>query len=576
MTLIDSRNKSASIILVTGIIAFSEPLIAEILVGKPPLVYGDIAQEIKEATLPPFKLDPQSLPGSVASSTQVMTRTGRLGLSLSSARKLDETSGLDIEELATLYKTNARPISLHHVIFEGTRLSELEPFIADDTFIEVRSPAIQVDKTLQIKGRRITLDFGRTNLSPSKDWNNTHMKGISNAALVLNHAEEVTIKGGHFEQIEAIVVTSSQSIGLLGVEIEGSPGYGIIIAPHSLNILVANSRIMGSHASGIAIMQKVQKVLLSHNVITDGLGTSNHNAGILITDRRKYKVIGGSNFLLHKTTLRDGSEIWHFPQEDPILNRKSPPTYVYVIDNEITKNAASGIYLDGATQTYVRGNTIIGNAKEGICLDNGATANVIVGNDIIANGNRWGQSDHTLEVDFVAQYGRMEDGTANAKLPGISIDNAIFNIVTNNSIGGNFGSGIKMVRTAFYNVVGRNSIRSNNRGSNNVFFFFGIEVGGAVADSSTSDLDFTPSMGNVIFQNIITGPHYAGIQFCPQCDYNDIFDNVIIHPTNWAIEQTNPKGKNIFLNNFSPSHSRNANLNGTSGRVLIGGESYFD
>jgi hypothetical protein len=86
------------------------------------------------------------------------------------------------------------------------------------------------------------------------------------------------------------------------------------------------------------------------------------------------------------------------------------------------------------------------------------------------------------------------------------------------------------------------------------------------------DLDFLPSAGNIIFGNMIVGRHYAGIQFCPECQDNDVFDNVILRPERWAIEQTKPGLKNHFLNNFSPARSRNGPLNGSDGRVLIGGE----
>jgi hypothetical protein len=51
---------------------------------------------------------------------------------------------------------------------------------------------------------------------------------------------------------------------------------------------------------------------------------------------------------------------------------------------------------------------------------------------------------------------------------------------------------------------------------------------------------------------------------------------MIMNTLTWALEQTNPSGKNIFMNNFSLMPSRNANLNGQDGRTLIGGSGSFD
>ena len=86
--------------------------------------------------------------------------------------------------------------------------------------------------------------------------------------------------------------------------------------------------------------------------------------------------------------------------------------------------------------------------------------------------------------------GRGADGTSMAKLPGISIDNALYNEIFANTVIGNFGGGVKMVRTAFYNVVRKNAIIDNNLGKSAKYHFFGVELGGAPADAPVIDLDF--------------------------------------------------------------------------------------
>ena len=162
-------------------------------------------------------------------------------------------------------------------------------------------------------------------------------------------------------------------------------------------------------------------------------------------------------------------------------------------------------------------NTVEGNAKEGICLDNGSTANVLAMNLVRLNGKRWGKTDAELKLDFVGGLPRLPDGTSPVKTPGISLDNALYNIVYSNLIERNYGGGLKMVRTSYYNVIGLNVVVDNNEGSNGHFHFFGIELGAAKADTEVPALDFAPSCGNVVFGNTIRGPPCARIRRKTTC-----------------------------------------------------------
>jgi len=224
--------------------------------------------------------------------------------------------------------------------------------------------------------------------------------------------------------------------------------------------------------------------------------------------------------------------------------------------NRIALNASSGIYADGAIETVMFDNVIEGNSKEGVCLDNGSTANVLAMNVVRLNGKRWGKTDAELRLEFVHEAGRLADGTARAKTPGISIDNAIYNIVYANQLDRNFGGGIKMVRTGLFNTIGLNTITDNNEGASEGFHFFGIELGAATADAPSGELDFARSRGNIVFGNSIRGNHYAGIFFGPGSTDNDAFDNSIFGATHWAIEQVAPQS-NAVLNNLTNLPSRN-------------------
>ena len=125
-----------------------------------------------------------------------------------------------------------------------------------------------------------------------------------------------------------------------------------------------------------------------------------------------------------------------------------------------------------------------------------------------------------------------------------------------NEVDRNFGGGIKMVRSGFYNVLGLNTLSDNNEGRSKTFHFFGIELGAATADVKVIDLDFTPSRGNEVFGNIIRGSHYAGVFFADGSDYNVIFDNSIFGATDWAMESVKVQWNDSF-NNLTNQKLRN-------------------
>lgn len=558
--------------VVAAVFAISTRMFASELSSEP---FSDTHQAIVDSALPPVGTKDRSAYG-MALQTQVYKRAAGGSSDLDHTFSIAKHAGLTYLTLIAT-GSDVRPRTM--VDFGGSRTSELVPIIRDNTLIRIRSPRIVVDREVPVNGRNIEIRCDGAELAAASDAEPLlsrpaplQTKGVVGSVRVafdIARSEDVALAGCRFRNIQAIAVSNSLGIRLSELEVDEAPGYSILVAPGNRDVRVADSVITRSYASGVVVMEGNDGILLDGNRILDGLGPSNFHAGILVTDRRLYKRIGTTDFLL---------EDWFFNRTDRIENRRSPRN-VLLIGNRVEKNLSSGIYLDGAIGVYVRNNYLGGNSKEGICLDNGTTSSVVTANDIVGNGRRWGKEDYVLERDFVLRWGRMEDGTSTAKVPGISIDNAVYNLVMGNNVSGNFGSGIKIVRTGFYNVIGRNIISNNNLGANKAHFFFGIELGGAVSDTPpdpAAELDFLPSRGNVIFQNVITGPHYAGIQFCPDCDDNDVFDNVILRPRVWAVEQTRPGTKNHFTNNFSPAKSRNAALNGSLGRVLIGGEGIQD
>ena len=158
-------------------------------------------------------------------------------------------------------------------------------------------------------------------------------------------------------------------------------------------------------------------------------------------------------------------------------------------------------------------------------------------NIVKENGGRLRQSDEDLEADFVTTFGRLSDGSSPAKLPGISIDNSAYNTIVNNNVTQNYGSGVKMVRSAYRNIIMENSVSDNNKGKSDDFHFFGIEIGHeSTPDEPVKGLDFTASYENIVCRNIVTGSNYAGVFLAVESYCNDVFDNTILGSEWYAIE----------------------------------------
>ena len=536
---------------------------------------SELRRILDEAALPPIGAAERPTKA-VADRTQVARRAAAKGLGLDFALAMVDRAGVLAPALAS-GRAAPRPRRVH---YGGTSLSGVAPLLQPETEIVLDLARVTVDRTLEVRGRRLTIICAGTTLvappdpAPVPAWRPPELRaqglvGAVRAAFLVDGAEDFVLRGCAFDGLQAAILRDTRGAALRDLAVRRSPGAGVILGPGNRDVAVLASEVTDGYGPGVMVMTGNRSILLQDLTIRGGTGTSNYHAGILVTDRRIYREIGTTDFLLAD---------WHFPPVDPIQERSSP-TEVFLVSNTITGMRSSGIYLDGAYGAVVRGNQIAGNSKEGICLDNGTTASAVVANEILGNGQRWGQDDHVLEREAVLRFGRMADGTPTAKVPGISLDNAIYNIVMANDVAGNYGSGIKLVRTAFFNLIGDNVIVDNNRGANDVHFFFGIELGGAVADAPADgpqELDFLPSQGNVVFGNTILGPHHAGIQFCPGCEDNDVFDNMIVRPERWGIEETRPDMANHFLNNFSLAPTRNARPNGPDGRVLIGGNIVHD
>ena len=459
--------------------------------------------------------------GQIAHSTQVYQRAQLLRVDSSTAgatwAQAVDTVTADRGILPAVLRQPLRKLT-----FKGTQFSQLNALIAvaGPAYVTVTNRTLRADTALNITQQNIVVDFSGAAIEVGAKppvWLIELVRAHNVAVL------NAKIDGG----TNAFLVDSGSNIAIEGNDVRGLTENGIVVTGPSSSLDIRANRLHDLGRAGIMLDGPVTTALLADNEIDHLLGHSNWNAGILLTSR-------GGDIAADPDTFFLPDHYWVVTK--PLVRRLQNPGQNVIIDNTIRAGLSSGIYNDGAVANIFLENRIEGNSKEGICFDNGATANVFAGNMVAGNGQRWGQPDADLARDSVLGAGRAPDGTSMAKLPGISIDNALYNEIFANHVTGNFGGGVKMVRTGLFNVIGVNVVTDNNLGENTKYHFFGIELGAASADQPAADLDFVGSSGNVISRNTIQGSHYSGIFLAPGSIQNDILDNGIAGVEAFAVE----------------------------------------
>ncbi len=431
---------------------------------------------------------------------QVLARAERLGLASYSGPDAWKGSAAIYQQSVADLKSI--PVA-HPVVFRGDRASALNRLMSTHSrcVVLVSTPLLLLDEPLY-PGNHCRLDLGATRL---------RSVGFQPYQIQIKGRLDVLLSGGVLTGGRwGVSVAHSSKVVVTGMRMEGLSGGGVMVT-NSYRVTVANNHFLALGGAAVMLHGDTQHAVIVANEMRGDTGWSNWHAGIVVTDRNADPADSAT------TLLRDDGIL---VQQTRILDRLTIPHDNLIVRNTIVGNKTSGIYSDGGARNLFSQNTVEANSKEGMCLDNGSTGNIVAFNLFRGNGKRWGMSDADLKREFVWSYGRLADGTSPAKLPGISMDNAAYNQVVFNQIDQNYGSGIKMVRTSFYNRIGFNTLSSDNEGANPKLHYFGILVGYASADESAWDLDFIPSRGNQIFANNITGSHSAGIFFGDGADDN--------------------------------------------------------
>jgi parallel beta-helix repeat protein len=320
----------------------------------------------------------------------------------------------------------------------------------------------------------------------------------------------------------AFFATRARDLVIARVEAKCLSGGGFVLSDGVRRVRMDRCKITDSEQMGFAMVRDVQDCVLTACI------AERCEHGIFMTDLRLPGGLDPVDFraqLAH--TYRFLGDFSPFTPEDP------SPYSIYLLNCTCSGNRKQGIYTDGAGRIRIIGCTIKNNECEGITFDNGSWLNEVRSCRISGNGRRGSQCNQELEHEDVLPMGFLEDGSSRAKLPGISLDNAGYCAVEDSLIEGNFGDGVKCVRSVYESTIARNRIAENNRGMNDLHHYFGVLLGAATRTNPLQS-DF-PSANNRVMENFILGPHYAGVYLGAGTRGNLIAENRITRPMTGGI-----------------------------------------
>ena len=379
--------------------------------------------------------------------------------------------------------------------------------------ILIKSERIRISQPIRLKENTYLLAQG------------CHIEaGVDGALILGKNVSNVVLSGMDIEgrADNALVMDGCQDVVIANCHVSGMKQRGLRIQGRSEDIIVANNLFTENAAGGVTVVDDAKRILFYRNDGSNNYGCINDNAGF---------------------SFGNCYDTEHFPSE------------IIVYQNTSSDNQSGGMYCSGLYKSYFISNTVTGNQKEGTCLDWQTFGCYLLKNTYQGNGWRADQSDEILEADEVLQDGRMDDGSSKAKLPGVSLDNAAYNILEQNTATQNGGSGIKMVRASVGNLIYNNAVIDNNTGENERYHFFGIELGGEPYAEEKWNMDFGSDYGNIISNNHISGAHYAALFLAEGAGDNVIYRNISDGETHWMIESIAER-KNVFDANAGEKPNR--------------------
>ena len=374
--------------------------------------------------------------------------------------------------------------------FDGETTSELNQLISDNApcYIKVTSEELECDEPI----------VGLSDVVLEGDNTSILFNGIPRA-FDIQEANHWSLSGFRIESTDfdyGIYVENAKFFSISSIRVSHALRAGISIQRDSGQFKIEECELYACH-SGISINGNVCNGVVTKNRICYSSEPSNHYAGIFLGGAPLGE-IGSGDLVFSDLEIDQLSTAVHS---------------VMVTNNELVGNRAQGIYTYAAYNCFILDNKITANRKEGICLDFGTCGCFVYGNEIKMNGERQQVGDGYSESD---------------KLPGLSFDNACYNIVCRNDISYNSGSGVKAVRSSFRNIVAENNIEHNNQGTaNDSGVYFGVEWATDLRPDfpGAQGLDFTACYENATVKNNINGAHYVGIFLGEDAEDNLVGEN---------------------------------------------------
>lgn len=259
----------------------------------------------------------------------------------------------------------------------------------------------------------------------------------------LFEAAHLNMRGGR----NHIYTDGSRDFRIANISSASARGCGLTIF-NSHNCQVLDCNFTNTLSSGINIIGKSSYIQIENAQVRYSSGPYNRDAGINI---------------MHCTSNINEEKIPDKCHENKsILAKTCIPSFINISNSLVHGCNAQGIYLEGPAFVNICNSIISDNRKEGICFDWGTSFCNLRESTIARNGKRNNYSDEDCKIDFLDIRHRDFEMTHQCQISGVSLDNAYSNCIQMNFIHGNYGGGIKLIRSCFENKFSENKLIENS------------------------------------------------------------------------------------------------------------------
>ncbi|WHO39805.1 right-handed parallel beta-helix repeat-containing protein [Sphingobium sp. AP49] len=311
---------------------------------------------------------------------------------------------------------------------------------------------------------------------------------VTSTAIAVEGCDDITIS--HLtlrcEAATAIRVQSAKGVRIADVVVDYAGRYAMHVDDACHHLLIEDCTVRGTGYGGFMVRGDISYLMIRRNLFEDiyqrELKIGNYAAAIRIQalEHLRDEYDDGVTLKAGEPTADDQLHNGVFAH---FIGAKRP-RHVHVLDNKILRSRSQGIYLSGSLLTHVRGNMVIQCDKEGICVDHQSCFNLVEENFFTECGGRFNQTEEELRLDHIDAADFDQKLGAKAKLPAVSIDYSDMNSVSSNRVIGNYGGGIKAVRSAQFNLIAHNYLSNNARGDNDRHVFAEMHMGNSSSEGT--------------------------------------------------------------------------------------------